>query len=229
MLSVSTRQSLEEKLARFERETSNQLIVAIFPSLEGESLEDYSIRLAEAWKPGQKGKDNGVILLLFKKEREVRIEVGYGLEGVLPDALAKQIIENEIIPEFRRGNFGGGIEKTADAVIAATRGEYRPEKKTEVPDNGLLQAGLLLGIFSLVNGRFIFLVFQVLFLLLAVFLPSAAFGFFSIVVGILGFMSAGGRRGYYLGGSGMGSWSGGGGGFSGGGGSFGGGGASGRW
>ena len=234
MLSASERRNLEEKLARFERETSNQLIVATFPGLEGEALEDYSIRLAEAWKPGQKGKDNGVILLVFKKDREVRIEVGYGLEGSLPDAVAKQIIENEIIPEFRRGNFSGGIEKAVEAVIATTRGEYRPETKEAGPDQGLLQAGLFLGLFSLLNGRFAFLVFQVLFLLLAFFLPSISFGVLSIILGVLAFMTAAGRRGYYLGGpAGRGSWpsggSFGGGGFRGGGGSFGGGGASGRW
>ena len=234
MLSASERRNLEEKLARFERETSNQLIVATFPGLEGEALEDYSIRLAEAWKPGQKGQDNGVILLVFKKDREVRIEAGYGLEGSLPDAVAKQIIENEIIPEFRRGNFSGGIEKAVEAVIATTRGEYRPETKEAGPDQGLLQAGLFLGLFSLLNGRFAFLVFQVLFLLLAFFLPSLFFGVLSIILGVLAFMTAAGRRGYYLGGpAGRGSWpsggSFGGGGFRGGGGSFGGGGASGRW
>ncbi len=197
MLSASSRRNLEEKLTRFERETSNQLIVAIFPGLEGEVLEDFSIRLAEAWKPGQKGKDNGVILLIFKNDRKVRIDVGYGLEGALPDAIAKQIIENEIVPEFRRRNFSGGIEKAVNAVIAATRGEYQPEKKT-VP-----------------------------------FLPSIAFGFVSVVLGVLALMTAAGQRGYYLSGSGRGSWSSagswGGGGFGGGGGSFGGGGASGRW
>ena len=238
MLSASSRRNLEDKLARFERETSNQLIVAIFPGLEGEVLEDFSIRLAEAWKPGQKGKDNGVILLIFKNDRIVRIDVGYGLEGALPDAIAKQIIENEIVPEFRQGNFSGGIEKAVKAVIAATRGEYQPEKKAEGPDKGLLQAGLFLGVFSLLKGRFIFLVFQIIFLLLALLMPSIAFGIFSVVLGVLALMTAAGQRGYYLSGSGRGSWSSagswggggfGGGGFSGGGGSFGGGGASGRW
>lgn len=233
MLPVSARQGLEEKLGRFERETSNQLIVATFPGLEGEALEDYSIRLAEAWKPGQKDRDNGVMLLIFKKDREVRIEVGYGLEGALPDAVAKQIIENEIVPEFRVGNFGAGIEKAVDAVIAVTRGEYRPEIKAEGPDSGLFQAALLLGFFSMINGRFVFLVFQILFLLLAFFLPSLFFGVLSLVLGVLAFMTAAGRRGYYFGGSGRGgSWSSGGsfgGGFRGGGGGFGGGGASGRW
>ena len=206
MLSTLARHDLEEKLSRFEKETSNQIIVVTFPNLEGEALEDYSIRLAEVWKPGQKGKDNGAILLIFKNDRKVRIETGYGLEGVLPDATAQLIIQNEIAPEFRRGDFAAGVQKAVNAMMAATRGEYRPEKKVEGPDKGLLQAGLLLGIFSFLNGRFVFLAFQIVFLLMGLFLPSISFGVFSVVLGVLAFMMAAGQRGSYLSSSGRGSW-----------------------
>jgi len=101
MISPSKRAALEEKLRNFENETTNQLVVAIFPNLEGNALENFSIHLAEQWKVGQRGKDNGVILLIFKESRQVRIEVGYGLESVLPDSISKLIIENEMVPRFR--------------------------------------------------------------------------------------------------------------------------------
>ena len=131
MISPEAGLRLEEALHHFEDETSNQIVVVTFPSLEGESLEDFSIRLAEAWKIGQKGKDNGVILLVFKNDRKVRIEVGYGLEGVLTDATSKLIIENEIAPRFKQGKFDEGIEAAVQAIIAATRGEYRQQEKEE--------------------------------------------------------------------------------------------------
>lgn len=174
-------------------------MVATFPGLEGESLEDYSIRLAEAWKPGQKGKDNGVILLIFKEERAVRIEVGYGLEGVLTDAAAKLIIENEIIPSFRQGNFDEGVERGARAILAATQGEY------EAPPSR--------------NPAFDWVPFIAL-------MVWMGFYFYLRSKRRYGVIS---RSGYYGGRTrwGGGDW--GGGGFSGGGGSFGGGGASGRW
>ena len=124
MLSAGSRARLEEKLRQFEAVTSNQVVVATFQSLKGQALEDFSIRLAKAWKIGQKEKDNGVILLVFKEERQVRIEVGYGLEGALPDATSKLIIENEIIPCFRAGKFEEGVEGAVAAIMAATKGEY---------------------------------------------------------------------------------------------------------
>src|SRR3990167_213232 len=120
LLSPGVRQTLEARLEAFERETSNQLVVAVFQSLEGASLEDFSVRLAEKWKVGTKDRDNGVILLIFKEDRAVRIEVGYGLEGALPDAVAKLIIENEIVPRFRQGKFDEGIEGAIDAILSAT-------------------------------------------------------------------------------------------------------------
>ena len=116
---------MEQELRDFEDQTSNQLVVVTFSSLEGEALEDFSIHLAEAWKIGQKGKDNGVILLIFKDDRKVRIEVGYGLEGALTDATSQLIIENEIKPRFREGKFDEGVEAAVQAIMAATKGEYR--------------------------------------------------------------------------------------------------------
>ncbi len=124
LLLDSTRQVLEGRLTEFEKTTSNQVVVAIFDSLEGGSLEDFSIRLAEKWKIGQKGKDNGAILVIFKSDRKMRIEVGYGLEGALPDVVANQIIQNQIAPNFRQGNYDAGVTSAVNAIMEATRGEY---------------------------------------------------------------------------------------------------------
>jgi len=103
LLSPQTKMQLEGVLRQYEQKTSNQIVIVTFPSLEEESLGDFSIRLAEAWKVGQKGRDNGVIFLIFKEDRKMRIEVGYGLEGVLPDALAGQIIQQRVAPLFSPG------------------------------------------------------------------------------------------------------------------------------
>ena len=124
LLSPSARGRIEKGLEEFEKATSNQVVVAIFASLEGGSLEDFSIRLAEKWKMGTKKHDNGVILLIFKSDRKVRMEVGYGLEGALPDVTANQIIQNDIVPNFRAGNFDAGVEKAVGDILLATRGEY---------------------------------------------------------------------------------------------------------
>ena len=124
LLSSESREKMETTLAEFEKANSTQVVVAIFDSLEGGSLEDFSIRLAEQWKIGGKEKDNGVMLLIFKSDRKVRIEVGYGLEGALPDVTANQIIQNEIVPNFREGNYDVGVEKAVDGILRATRGEY---------------------------------------------------------------------------------------------------------
>lgn len=200
LLSQAERDALESKLAAFETESSNQIVIATFPSLEGESLEDFSIRLAEKWKIGQKGKDNGIILLIFPNDHRLRIEVGYGLEAVVPDAYASRIVEEDLKPAFRRGEFGQGIDAAVDDLIAATQGVYRAEapKKSR-------------GRFSLLPFILFFLVF---------FLP-----FFG-----RSRRHYWGGGGWTIGGSGGGWSSGGfGGGFGGGGGSFGGGGSSGSW
>src|SRR5918996_2763460 len=121
-------QQLEERLARFETETGHQVAVLTIPSLEGDPIEDFSIRVAETWKIGQKGFDNGAILLIAQKERKLRIEVGYGLEGVFPDAIASRIIREVIVPRFREGNFSPGIEAGVDAILQVTKGESLPER-----------------------------------------------------------------------------------------------------
>lgn len=125
LLPASVKADLENTLRVFEEKTSNQVVVVTFPSLEGDSLEDFSIRLAEAWKAGQKGRDNGVIFLIFKNDRKIRIEVGYGLEGVLTDALSGQIISQVVAPYFRQGDYAGGIVAGTDAIMKATQGEFK--------------------------------------------------------------------------------------------------------
>ena len=135
-LSKSQLDNLEQILAEFEQKTTTQIVVLLMRSLEGDNLEDFSIRLAESWKPGQKGKDNGVILLVVKNDRKMRIEVGYGLEGALPDVLAGSIIQNEIAPSFRKGDFNGGILAGVRAIMAATQGEYKAPKTAKRKGKG---------------------------------------------------------------------------------------------
>lgn len=137
LISPSERQALEARLKNFEETNSTQIFVAIFPSLEGENLEDFSIRLAEKWKVGQKAKDNGVILLIFKNDRKLRIEVGYGLEAVITDALTQSIINREITPYFKQGLFAAGISSGLNALFKAVQGEYEampPPPKTSKDD-----------------------------------------------------------------------------------------------
>ena len=105
LLSPDKTRELETRLAQFEKETGHQIALLTIPTLEGDSIEDFSIRVAESWKVGQKGFDNGAILIVAAKDRRLRIEVGYGLEGVLPDAIASRIIREVIVPEFRTENY----------------------------------------------------------------------------------------------------------------------------
>ena len=126
LLPADAQQRLETRLAERERATGAQMVVAIFPSLEGENLEDFGIRLAEQWRIGQKSLDNGVILLVFVQERRVRMEVGYGLEPVLPDAVAAQIIREAIGPRFREQRYAAGLEAAVDAVYARVETKGAP-------------------------------------------------------------------------------------------------------
>lgn len=243
LLDAQAKQRLEDRLYDFEQKTSNQIVVAIFPSLEQESLEDYSIRLADKWKIGQKGKNNGVILLIFQKEREIRIEVGYGLEGALPDAVASQIIRNELVPSFRENRFDVGVINAIQAIIKATQGEYVAEV---TPSNARdLKSWVY---FILVS----YMLFPPLCYLLVLILCILSFGMpvgiiMGLVVAFILFVSRPALSSFFFGQTlssrnnrnGFGGWGGGGwggGGFSGGGGfggggggGFGGGGASGRW
>ncbi|MBL8017308.1 MAG: TPM domain-containing protein, partial [Ignavibacteria bacterium] len=129
-LTSSQIKDLETKLAAFEKETSNQIVVWMEPSLDGNSVEDRSYEIAEKNGIGQKGKNNGVLLYIAKNDRKLRIEVGYGLEGSLTDALSSQIIRNEITPQFKKGNFYAGINAGVDAIMKATKGEYTADEES---------------------------------------------------------------------------------------------------
>jgi len=124
-LSNAQKQQIEQSLLDFERKSSNQLVVGIFPSLEGEDVASAGHRIAESWGMGRKDRDNGILLAVFVKEQKLRIEVGYGLEGVITDLLSHTIIEEEIVPRLRQGNRFGGIQAGVDAIMAASRGEYK--------------------------------------------------------------------------------------------------------
>jgi uncharacterized protein len=194
---------LDSQLAAFERASGIQLVIATLPDLQGYEIEEFGYQLGRFWGIGQKDKNNGVLLIVAQAERKVRIEVGYGLEGTLTDALSANIIQSVIVPRFKAGQFEVGIEEGAGAVMAALKGEYQPARDKKSSDS---PGGLLI---------LLLLVMAVVFL--------RSFG-----GGSGGF---GGGRGMFLpGGFGGGMGGGGfGGGFSGGGGSFGGGGASGGW
>ena len=125
ILSPSTASSLEVSLQRFEDSTSNQIGVLIVNSLERESIDQFGIRVADKWKLGQNDKDNGVILLVAVEDRKVRIEVGQGLEGPLPDAICSRIIRNEMSPSFRRGDYDTGVIASIEAIQMAIKGEYK--------------------------------------------------------------------------------------------------------
>lgn len=213
---------LDARLVQFERESSNQLLVVIYPRMESDSsVEDYTVRVAQAWKVGQAARDNGAVLFSFMQERQLYLQVGYGLEGVLPDATAKQIIEREIVPRFRAGDIDGGMTAAVNAMIAATKGEYKGTDRTRAETRGTNPVGpLALGIILVV----IWIAFS--FARRGLNRPSV---FMNprrrmIVATSPWWLGGGGSGGNWGGGSG-----GGGGGFSGGGGSFGGGGAGGKW
>ena len=134
---------VERFLADFQRSDSTQIVVLTVPSLEGEDLEGYTVRVAQSWGIGQKGKDNGALLLVAKAERAVRIEVGYGLEDRLTDLLAGRIVDQEIVPRFKSGDYDGGIRAGVQALAGAVRGAYKGDntrqgKKQSSPYSALL-------------------------------------------------------------------------------------------
>jgi len=258
ILSPDEEASLTRKLEAIENETSVQFVIATIPSLEGEPIEDYSIRLAERWKIGQAGLDNGAIILVVPSERRIRIEVGYGLEAVIPDGLAGRIIRERIAPAFAQGNYYQGLLAGVEGLELAARREY-PEAPVRAPAVGINVGALLFAYFVVgVLGNAIGIVLGViagalLFPLVGGSL-AGSLGLWSLPVGgLLGLFATlflrgfgrsgswtwpeaqgghGGRsRGGFPGGFGGGGFGrgGGGGGFSGGGGRFGGGGASGSW
>jgi uncharacterized protein len=129
LVSAADAQRLDTKLRRFAEETSTQVVVAVFKSLPSPSLEDFTVRAAQEWRVGRKDWDNGAILFVFVDDRKMRIETGYGLEGALPDQLAARILDLEVRPRFRAGDWAGGLEAGIDGILAATRGEYKPPPK----------------------------------------------------------------------------------------------------
>lgn len=252
VLPPNTVESLTARLKAHEETTSNQVTVLVLPSLEGEPLESYSHRVATTWKLGQKGTDNGVLLLVAMKERKIRIEVGYGVEGALTDARSAQIIRGEIVPRFRAGDAPGGVSAGVDAILKTIEGTYQstekvaPEQDTDVIGQVVVAVivGLLVGLGLMSVHRLLGPVAGTgLSLLLAPWLVPAliAGGVTLLLLTLIGAAGAGGRgRGRHggddwiwyssrSGGWGGGSIGSGGGGFSGGGGGFGGGGASGNW
>jgi len=130
MISSSAEADLTAKLKNFEETDSTQIVVLTVPSLEGEPLEDYSIRVAEAWKIGQKVKDNGILFLVSREDRKMRIEVGRGLEGKLTDLTAGRIIDLVVKPKFKAEDYDGGFTAGVTALIDATRGEFTADKRT---------------------------------------------------------------------------------------------------
>lgn len=206
VVDATTANQLNMQLDGFERSTGNQVLVAVYPKMQSDSsIDDYTVRVARSWKVGQKGTNNGVVLFVFIQDRQMFLQVGYGLEGVLPDALCKQITEYEIKPRFKAGDYAGGLTAGVNAIMAATRHEYKGNGTTV--DSGKQN------VTTVPAGKVVIIIIVVLLLL----------------------FSRGFRRyGWIIGSSGLGGFSGGGrgfsgGGFSGGGGSFGGGGAGSSW
>jgi uncharacterized protein len=131
VVSSGTAREMSRRLEQFERTNSSQIVVAIFPKLpERAALEDYTVRTFQHWKVGQKEKDNGAILFVFVEDRKMRLEVGYGLEGAIPDALAKRILDEQLRPNLQRGNWDAAMSAGVDAILQAARGEYRGTGRT---------------------------------------------------------------------------------------------------
>ena len=252
VLPPNTIESLTARLKAHEETTSNQVTVLVLPSLEEEPLESFSHRVATTWKLGQKGTDNGVLLLVAMKERKIRIEVGYGLEGTLTDARSAQIIRSEIVPRFRAGDVPGGVAAGVDAILKTIEGTYQASDKTAPGlDSDAMGQVVVAVIVGLIVGLGLMRVHRLLgpvagtglSVLLAPWLVPALItgGVTLLLLTLISATGAGGRgRGRHggddwvwyssrSGGWGGGSFGSGGGSFSGGGGDFGGGGASGNW
>ena len=212
-LSPEVRRVLNDSLAAFDRQTSTQIVVVVLPTIGMEAIEEIGLKIVEANGVGQKGKDNGVLLLVVRDDRLLRIEVGYGLEGVLTDALSAQIIRREIVPRFREGDYDGGIAAGVSAIMRATRNEYTADPQAD--DEGGMKLSTII--------TMLFILFIVSRMMARS--SRARRGGFPPIPPIGGGWGSGG--GFGSGGFGGGGF--GGGGFSGGGGSFGGGGSSGSW
>lgn len=224
---ISKQRALEfnEQLAQFERETSNQILVSVYRKMESDSdIADYTQRIAQSWGVGQAERRNGAVLFVFLEDRKMYVQVGYGLEGVIPDITAYDITERNIKPRFRSNDYEGGLAVGIDLLMKAARGEYQGSGKT-VAENGTRGAGERPGCS---------LILTVLFIMLLIFLSSRrskrrrGYRYSGMGGPFIGGWSGGGG-GWSSGGGGWSSGGGGFSGFSGGGGSFGGGGAGSSW
>jgi uncharacterized protein len=249
--------ALDQSLRSFEARKGSQIAVLVVPTTQPESIEQYGIRVAEQWKLGRKGVDDGAILIVARNDRTLRIEVGYGLEGVLSDAVSKRIISEVIVPRFRQGDFAGGITEGVNAMMRLVDGEPLPEPRANAATDGetpqfrhyapvvlllaLVVGGVLRSILGkllgaiVTGGVFGYLAWLIAGALsMAMLAGSIAFLVTLLGGGMIGPLMSGTAGGRYRGGSfgtgfGGGGGFGAGGGFRGGGGGFGGGGASGRW
>lgn len=238
-LTPDQQSGLENRLAAFEQQKGSQIAILIVPTTQPEDIAQYSIRVVDVWKLGRKGVDDGVLVLLAKADRALRIEVGYGLEGSVPDAIARRIADEVMIPRFRKGDFYGGFSAGIDRLIGVIEGEPLPQPQNRQPTGGgleqyfavlLFAAVMVGGILRAVLGRFLGATVNAGLVGGAVWLLGGGL-IFVVMLAFMAFMIAlGGGRGFHggMGGGGFGRGSGGGG-FSGGGGGFGGGGATGRW
>lgn len=244
-LSPDQQAQLTQKLAAFEAKKGSQIAVLIVPTTQPEDIAQYAIRVVETWKIGREKTDDGVLLLVAKNDRKLRIEVGYGLEGAIPDAYAKRIVSDIIGPKFKQGDFAGGIDAGVIAIIGLVDGEALPAPAKQGAGGlyignilpMLMFGGLISGLFlrstfgtffgSALNGGLVGGVIMLLGLALS---AAIVFGviafFFTMMMGSRGLNGYGGGMGGGYGGGGFGGGSGG---WSGGGGGFGGGGASGDW
>jgi uncharacterized protein len=238
-LTPDQQSTLDARLAAFEQQKGSQIAILIVPTTQPEDIAQYSIRVVDTWKLGRKGVDDGALVLLAKDDRALRIEVGYGLEGSVPDAIARRIADEVMIPRFREGDFNGGFSAGVDRLIGVIEGEPLPQPQNRQPTGGgleqyfavLLFAAIMVGgILRAVLGRFLGATVNAGVVGGAVWLLGGGL-MFVVMLSFMAFMIAlGGGRGFH-GGMGRGGFGGGsgGGGFSGGGGGFGGGGATGRW
>ena len=244
-LSAGQKRELEASLEAFEKRKGSQIAVLITGTTFPEPIESFAMRVAEAWKIGRKGVDDGIVVVIAKSDRAMRIEVGYGLEGAVPDATAKRLIEEEFIPKFREGDFYSGLRAGLDRLMRVIDGEPLPAPKQEAGRGSeprsieaylvlfmaivIALGGLLRTLFGRLPAATIVGVGTGLlaWLIIAPVVVVALVG----IVGFIFTLAGGGYRGGWGGGVGGGFGGGGfgGGGFSGGGGGFGGGGASGRW
>lgn len=223
ILSPAAEQALERKLSAYEQKTQQQFALLTIESLEGDALEDFSIRVVEAWKLGKKGKDDGLLLLVVERERKLRIETGYGLEGDVTDAFSARLIRNVLAPSLRAGDAGGGIDRTFDALMQKASGQsvvLDDAQRDAAAERPKKRSGLSIAVLLLFALPF--------------FLPLFFGGGRGRRRGrgsdfLLGGLAGWGAGGGFGGSRGGGGFGGGGGGFSGGGGGFGGGGASGSW